>query len=222
MKPIDDLKTRLPKLYSRNSCDHDLAHIRRVVKRAQIIGQRERARLSILLPAAMLHDISLEKGTVHVTNKHHATLGAKKAKAILEDCGFANVPQICRVIRQHSIDSPTNEPRTLEGDCLFDADKLDAVTPLGVARVLQESALDENRGPVETAKRLLKWLKAFRFKTRTGRTMGRDRQEAMSFCEAIIRCARIQAASGKPLNVLTQDTAAKRPRNRVARYSEAA
>ncbi len=71
MKPIDDLKTRLPKLYSRNSCDHDLTHIRRVVKRAQIIGQRERARLSILLPAAMLHDIGAKSVILGHSERRH-------------------------------------------------------------------------------------------------------------------------------------------------------
>jgi len=187
MKPLEVLESRLPEFYKDNSCDHDLGHIKRVVRNAMIIGKKEGADLSILIPAAMLHDIALKKGTLAETNDKHAVLGAKKAREILEKIGFENAEKICSTIMQHSIDSPTKEPRTIEGDCLFDADKLDAIKPIGVARYLQESALEKNRGPAESAERYLKWLKTFRFRTRAGRELGKDRNLAMKFCEEILK-----------------------------------
>ena len=50
--------------------------------------------MSVLLPAAMLHDIALEKGTLQETNDKHAVLGAEKARSILEEMGFEKVDEI--------------------------------------------------------------------------------------------------------------------------------
>jgi HD superfamily phosphodiesterase len=187
MKPIERLERMLPDLYRESSCDHDIGHIKRVIRNARLIGKGEGADLSLLLPAAMLHDIALKKGTLPETNERHAPLGAKLAEGVLKDLGFSNVRGICSVIRQHSLDSPTGEPRTLEGDCLFDADKLDAITPIGVARFLQERALALNIGPEQAARIYLKWVCSFNFRTRTGRRLGKGRKEAATFAESIIK-----------------------------------
>ena len=191
MEPIKLLESRLHDLYRDNSCDHDINHIRRVVRNAKIIGEKEGANLSILIPAAMLHDIALKKGTLKETNDKHAVLGAEIAKGILEECGFENVDKICSTIIQHSLDNPTNEPRTLEGDCLFDADKLDAINPVGVARYLQESALEKNKDPLKSAEKFIEWLKNFEFRTKTGKELGKNRSEAIRFCEEIIKSGKI-------------------------------
>jgi uncharacterized protein len=191
MEPLKALEARLSELYKDASCDHDLGHIRRVIRNARVIGKREGADMSVLLPAAMLHDIALEKGTLHETNDKHAVLGAEKAKSILEGMGFKKVDEICSTIRQHSMDNPTDEPRTLEGDCLFDADKLDAITPTGLVRFMQERALAGNMGPAEVAERFIRVIKVFEFRTKSGRELGKDRKEALDFCDGIIRSSRI-------------------------------
>ena len=191
MDPIKALEERLPEFYKDNSCDHDLGHIQRVVRNARIVGEREGADLSVLLPAAMLHDIALKRGTLAETNDKHAVLGAEQAREILEDIGFKNVDRICSTIMQHSIDSPTKEPRTLEGECLFDADKLDAITATGLARMLQESALAWNMGPTEAAERFIRIIEGFEFRTKTGREMGRDRKDVLDFCRKVIESGRV-------------------------------
>ena len=191
MDRLKALEERLPELYRNASCDHDLSHVRRVVRNARVVGKREGADMSVLLPAAMLHDIALERGTLQETNDKHAVLGAEKARGILEGMGFERMDAICSTIRQHSIDNPTGEPRTLEGDCLFDADKLDAITPTGLARLLQESALTWNMGPEEAVKRFRGIVRDFRFRTGAGRELGKDSKEALDFCNGIIRSSRI-------------------------------
>jgi uncharacterized protein len=188
---IETLESKLPDLYKDNSCDHDIGHIRRVVRNVRIIGEKENADLSILLPAAMLHDIACKWEEMKEVNEKHAVVGAEIAKKILTEMGFENVDKICSVILQHSLDSPTDEPRTLEGDCLFDADKLDAINPIGLTRFMQEVALVKNIPPQEAAEKYLNVVKGLEFKTKTGREMGKDRAEALAFCEKIIESGRV-------------------------------
>lgn len=192
-KPIKELESRLPELYKDNSCDHNINHILRVVKNAEIIGKEEKADLSILIPAAMLHDIALKKGTMSETSSKHALLGAELAEEILRDCGFKGeeIKKICSTIKQHSIHSPTNEPRTIEGDCLFDADKLDAVTPCGFARCMQVQALIENRDPIEITKGFLSFLETFNFQTKTGNKLGKNRDKVIDFCKLVIESGQV-------------------------------
>ncbi|UCG95351.1 MAG: HD domain-containing protein [archaeon] len=188
MEPIKILETKLSDLYKDNSCEHDLGHVLRVLKLAKTIGKKEGADLFILLPAVMLHDIALKKGTLPENNDKHAVLGSEMAKNILEECGFKEekIDKICSTIKQHSLDNPTDEPRTIEGDCLFDADKLDSITSCGFARYLQEQALEKNTNPLEASKIFIDFLKDFEFRTQTGKEMGRDRSEAIKFCQKII------------------------------------
>ena len=191
MDSIKALEERLPELYKDSSCDHDIGHIRRVVRNARTIGEKEGADLSVLLPAAMLHDIALKKGTLVETNDRHAVLGAEIARGILEGLGFEKVKEICSTIMQHSIDNPTDEPRTLEGDCLFDADKLDAISIIGLSRYLQEQALTKNTEPVKVTERFLKLITNFEFRTETGKEMGKDRSGLVDFCEKLIESGRV-------------------------------
>lgn len=192
-EPIKELELRLPELYKDNSCDHNINHILRVVKNAEIIGKEEKADLSILISAAMLHDIALKKGTMPETSSKHALLGAEMAEEILRDCGFKKeeIKKICSTIKQHSIHSPTNEPRTIEGDCIFDADKLDAITPCGFARCMQAIALAENIDTIEIAKGFLVFLETFNFQTKTGQKLGKDRDEVIKFCKLVIKSGQV-------------------------------
>ena len=193
MDPLQRLESRLPGLYKDASCDHDLGHILRVVRNARIVGKKEGADLSILIPAAMLHDIALKKGFMRENNEKHAVLGAAMAKPILKGCGFPEeqIRKICSAILQHSTDNPTNEPETREGDCLFDADKLDAIIPCGVARYMQEQAFEHDTNAVKAAEDFIIWLKKLEFRTKTGKDLGRDRKKAIEFCGEIIRSGRI-------------------------------
>ena len=192
-EPIEKLESKLPELYKDNSCDHNINHILRVVKNAKIIGKNEGANLSVLVPAAMLHDIALKKGTLPETAGKHAVLGAEIAERILRDCGFEEeeIEKICSTIKQHSIYNSTDEPRTIEGDCLFDADKLDAVNPCGFTRYIQERALEKNIDSIEATKALISFLESFEFKTRTGKDLDQEREEVINFCKLVIKSGQV-------------------------------
>lgn len=195
MTPVERLESRLPGLYKEASCDHNLGHVLRIVRNAKIVGRKEGADLSVLIPAAMLHDIALKKGFIREKNEKHAVLGAAMAKPILKACGFPEeqIRKICSAILQHSTDNPTNEPETREGNCLFDSDKLDAINPCGVARYMQEQALEHNTNAVKAAEDFIPWLRTVKFRTKTGRKMGKDRARAIEFCQEIIRSGRISS-----------------------------
>lgn len=193
MDPSERLESKLPELYKDASCEHGLDHILRVVRNARIIGSEEGADMRVLLPAAMLHDIALKRGFLKERNEKHAIMGAEMAKPILKGCGFPeeHIQKICSAIRQHSTDNPTNEHKTREGNCLFDADKLDAVTPCGVARYMQEQAFQHGTNAAKAAEDFISWLRKIEFRTKTGRELGKDRSKALEFCREIARSGKI-------------------------------
>ncbi len=120
---------------------HGYEHVDRVYNTCLHIGMIEGADLSILLPAALLHDIAREE-------KNHAEAGAKKAKPILKRYGFEpiEIKKITDAISTHSF-SGNKPPVTLEGKILSDADKLDALGAIGVYRTAVYSG--EHARPIE-------------------------------------------------------------------------
>lgn len=113
---------------------HDIAHIRRVEAAAIAIGTREGANLDVLLPAVWLHDlVNLPKN--HPDRAMASRLSADGAGAILNAAGYpaADIPAVAHAIAAHSF-SAAIPPQTLEAKVLQDADRLDAVGAIGIAR----------------------------------------------------------------------------------------
>lgn len=113
---------------------HDLGHIRRVVNLALEIGDREGADLKVLVAAAYLHDVvNLAKD--HPDRALASTKSAEVAGDILPELKFpeALIPAVLHAIKAHSF-SADIEPLTIEARCLQDADRLDALGAIGIAR----------------------------------------------------------------------------------------
>lgn len=109
---------------------HDFDHILRVVHLAERLAQAEGANADIVRAAALLHDIGLDEGRAG-----HETSAAKRAAEILRTQGYDEdfCAAVAHAIEAHRFRSgPT--PHTLEAQVLFDADKLDAIGAIGVAR----------------------------------------------------------------------------------------
>jgi uncharacterized protein len=116
---------------------HDLAHIRRVVANAHALAIAEGARLEIVLPAAWLHDcVVVPKDSPQ--RSRASTLAAGVASAFLRDNQFpaTHIPAIAHAIAAHSF-SAGIAPQTLEAMVVQDADRLDALGAIGIARCLQ-------------------------------------------------------------------------------------
>ncbi|NTU37619.1 HD domain-containing protein [Vibrio diabolicus] len=118
---------------------HDISHVQRVVKTAKKLAMEEGADLSIVLPAAYLHDCFTYPKD-HPNRKQSSIIAAKKAVAFLESIDY---PQqyhdaIAHAIEAHSF-SANIRPNTLEAKVVQDADRLDALGAIGITRCIQVS-----------------------------------------------------------------------------------
>jgi uncharacterized protein len=110
---------------------HDFHHVLRVLRLAERIGPVEGADMEILRTAAFLHDIGrpdeIRDGICH------AQVGAEKARQILADWPPDRVEAVAHAIATHRFRNDA-VPQTLEARVLYDADKLDCIGAIGVAR----------------------------------------------------------------------------------------
>jgi uncharacterized protein len=123
---------------------HDFHHIMRVYKNAEMIGKSEGTDMEVLLPAALLHDLVVySKGSAKSSRSSDES--AYLAKKILGKYGYPKdqINQICYCIRAHSYTKKA-VPTTLEGRILQDADRLDALGAIGIARTFSVAG-SENR-----------------------------------------------------------------------------
>jgi len=119
----------------KNDSAHDFNHIMRVYKNAQKLCKKEKANEKLVLSSVLLHDIiSYPKSDER--NKISSVKSAEEAKKILKKFDFTDkeIQIVSDAIRDHSF-SRGKTPKTLEGKILQDADRLDAIGAIGIARV---------------------------------------------------------------------------------------
>jgi uncharacterized protein len=120
---------------------HDFLHVLRVTANARRIGEAEGAAPDILLPAAVLHELfNHPKG--HPERHLSGEVCAERARPVLLDEGFTvtAADAVCACIRLHPW-SLGVVPASLEARVLQDADRLDALGALGVARCFATCAV---------------------------------------------------------------------------------
>lgn len=115
---------------------HDVSHIQRVVENAKSILSKEPepADLEVVLPAAWLHDsVVLPKN--HPDRKNASALAAEKAAEFLSNIDYPKnkIPAVAHAIEAHSF-SAGIKPATPEAQIVQDADRLDALGAIGIAR----------------------------------------------------------------------------------------
>lgn len=113
---------------------HDMAHILRVFHNALRIHADEGGDGEILAAAVLLHDcVSLPKN--HPDRAHSSRFAAEKAGDILNELGWApeRIAAVAHAILTHSF-SANLAPETLEAKILQDADRLDSLGAIGIAR----------------------------------------------------------------------------------------
>jgi uncharacterized protein len=138
---FDELEKRCAAALTAQGGDaaHDLAHVRRVVGNARRLAAAESARLEVVVPAAWLHDCV----TVPKDSPQRATasrLAAAQAVAWLREWDYppALLADIAHAVEAHSF-SAGIVPRTLEAKVVQDADRLEAIGAVGLARCLMLS-----------------------------------------------------------------------------------
>jgi len=113
---------------------HDILHVRRVAATAKLIAQAEGAVLGVVVPAALLHElINFPKD--HPRSKESGEVCAERAEQTLIAQGVTapRAAAIAECIRVHSF-SRGLLAQSLEAKVLQDADRLDAIGAVGVAR----------------------------------------------------------------------------------------
>lgn len=114
---------------------HDRSHVERVYNLAVRIAEEENGDLDVVKAAALLHDIARareDKGAI----VDHATEGAKMARKILEEVDFPKqkMDKVLYCIETHRFKAGLNA-KNLEAKILQDADRLDIIGAIGIARV---------------------------------------------------------------------------------------
>lgn len=123
-KEIGRLKKEAEKFYKDNDPAHDFLHVERVYKIAEKIGKKEKADLSVLLPAVLLHDLRKPVSrAIPIARKILRKLKFEKKRA----------EKILHAIEAHSF-SHGAKAKSLEAKILQDADRLDALGAIGIAR----------------------------------------------------------------------------------------
>ena len=126
-KIINSVKEYFKNEYS----DHDFFHTLRVYKTAKTIAILENADIEIVSLAALLHDVDdfkISKATYK--NKDNA-------RKILNENNFSNkeIDLICSIIDEISYKGSDSKPaQSIEGKIVQDADRLDAIGAIGIAR----------------------------------------------------------------------------------------
>ncbi len=112
---------------------HDFWHVFRVWNLAKTIGKEEKADMFVIELGALLHDIA--------DSKFHSgdeTIGPKKAKEFLESLKVnqKTIKHVVNIIENISFKGGNEKQKfkSIELDIIQDADRLDAIGAIGIAR----------------------------------------------------------------------------------------
>ncbi|WP_198590187.1 HD domain-containing protein [Paracoccus zhejiangensis] len=186
----------LPHAFDRRDGAHDEAHLLRVWRNAERIAAVEGGDLRLLQAAAILHDcVWVDKASPE--RKLASRLAADRAVELLEGFGWQqeDIAAVAHAIHAHSFSAGIT-PETLEARILQDADRLDAIGLIGVARCfyvagLGQRALYDPQDPAAEGRPLddaafaldhfqTKLLGlAEGFQTATGRALAKDRDASL-------------------------------------------
>ena len=132
---IEIIKAHAEKLFIDASGSHGWDHTLRVCRLCERIGPVEGADMDVLLMAAYLHDIGRCYQDASNGAVCHAEKGALMAQFIIKDLPLSKKQKenIVHCIKAHRFRG-NHAPKSAEAKVLFDADKLDAIGAIGVAR----------------------------------------------------------------------------------------
>ena len=113
---------------------HDLLHFKRVVKTAKDLCRIEGAKAEVVIPAAWLHDFVIVPKN-DPRRKQASRLSAEAALQFLAEINYPEIyfEEIAHAIAAHSF-SANIETKTLEAQIVQDADRLDGLGAIGLAR----------------------------------------------------------------------------------------
>ena len=130
-KIVDKALAYVKSLFASEYGGHDYFHTLRVYKMATRLAMEEGADLEIVQLAALLHDVDDRKLSPKTWESQART------RSFLFDNGASEdeVDRICQIIREVSFSANgSSAPSSIEGRCVQDADRLDAIGAIGIGR----------------------------------------------------------------------------------------
>ena len=128
---IDNATEYIRSFFASDFTGHDFQHSMRVMRTATEIAVSEGADIFICQLSALLHDVDDRKLSPHTSENLDNARAFLVSQAVAEDM----IERICSIIKQISFKgSDSVVPDTLEGKCVQDADRLDALGAIGIAR----------------------------------------------------------------------------------------
>lgn len=130
---IEELKAIVQKEFQQHGADHDWYHIERVYIMSMYLQQHEGGNRDVIACAALLHDIS-----DHKLNGGKLNDNGRVAKIILEqlNCNRDTIEKVVEIVDAVSFKGAnvSDEASSIELAIVRDADRLDAMGALGIAR----------------------------------------------------------------------------------------
>ena len=117
-------------IFNRDASGHDFDHTLRVYRMAVRIAEEEGADVQTVALAALLHDVDDRKLSPETCINKDRAVGFLRENGIGED----EIRRIVQIISEISFSEGNGRPSTIEGMCVQDADRLDALGAIGIAR----------------------------------------------------------------------------------------
>ncbi len=127
---IEQALTYVREKFEKEYSGHDYFHTLRVFKMATRIAQGEDADLETVQLAALLHDVDDRK----ISPETYENQANARSFLLTQGVAADRVDRICKIIREISFGGNSSTPSSLEGRCVQDADRLDAIGAIGIAR----------------------------------------------------------------------------------------
>ena len=142
---VENAKQYIEHLFADNADGHDAGHSLRVYRNALKIAEKyPESDLFIISLAALLHDTDDHK-LFHTVNNENA-----RSFLSSQNIGSETTEKICRIINAVSFSRNRGKrPDSLEGRIVQDADRLDAIGAVGIARTFAYGG--KNERPMESS-----------------------------------------------------------------------
>ena len=128
---IENAITYVKQIFAADSSGHDYHHTIRVYRLAVEIAKQENADMQIVQLAALLHDVDDVKLSPETHEAKKNAVGFMKNNGMDEKV----IASVCKIIDEVSFAGTDSVvPSTIEGKCVQDADRLDAMGAVGIAR----------------------------------------------------------------------------------------